>query len=261
VWLIVYYHIAHIVGVLPYGLPTENYTFAGLGLGEIGVLILIFVSGAMIQYTAKPLLKPADVFSFYKHRLLRIYPVFWAALILSVILYRTTYTQWEWTGFAGFKGMEIVNGSAWFITVIIILYLLFPLLTASIKKYPMLSIGILYALQYFFNVSMRYNANLLWFVFVFSLGVFVVQNNWYPKFAYNNYFLKDCSDLTFYVFLIHYPILINIVGAVSFYSYTIFGTLPSNIYYAMIIAMMAMINASVIFMYADRWLQTKINTT
>jgi peptidoglycan/LPS O-acetylase OafA/YrhL len=120
-----------------------------------------------------------------------------------------------------------INASLWFISLIVVLYLIYPLLTGLIKKHPhfvLISTGIIsFGLAWTFN-TFHIGANTAWwspssYLVWFSLGIFIVQREMYPQIQHSSQILKYMSDLSFPIFLMHQTLLIytsyNIISGVA----------------------------------------------
>ena len=195
-------------------------------LGVIGVAILIFISGAVLEYSQKRLETTDDIATFYVKRLFRIYPAFWMSFLLGLLFIPKGYDlspvriMVEFTGFTAWTGYwgGLINSVGWFVGLIITLYFLYPFLSASIRKYPVLMLvliaGVEITARYAISAGMSPDLGLLperWLPFCnfleFGLGIWIVQRGIYPKQTYDNPALRAAADISFYVFLIHYPLL------------------------------------------------------
>ena len=95
--------------------------------GHIGVDIFFFVSGFGLMagwYKKRP-----TILHFYKRRFLRIMPIYWLFLIINLILLALSGKHWNYgsiiVDFTGF-GFFIGTGGNWFISAILLCYLIFP---------------------------------------------------------------------------------------------------------------------------------------
>jgi peptidoglycan/LPS O-acetylase OafA/YrhL len=198
-----------------------------LNPGSIGVAILIFVSGAVLEYAHPKLENFDDIYKFYVKRLFRIYPAFWMSLIIALtyspnllITLPPTKIFTQFTGFNAWTGQWSgpLNSVGWFIGLIVVLYFLYPFLSASIRKYPYIMLILIAAVEIFaryFLYTIPFPNKMIfpgiqsekWIPFCnfleFGLGIFIVQQNFYPKWTYDNRWLWFFAELSFYVFLIH----------------------------------------------------------
>lgn len=217
--LIVFYHIAIVYNWVPFSRENLFFNIFYMNPGMIGVALMIFVSGAVLEYSHRSL---SDLGGFYVKRLFRIYPAFWMSMIIGLICAPGLATLpplrilLEFTGFntwsGGWGGQ--INSVGWFVGLIVALYFLYPSLSSSIKKYPYFMLVFIAFTETFFRFALnvwdvpifgRYPdrwlpvCNLL----EFSLGIWMVQQNAYPKWTYGGGGVFVLAELSFYVFLIH----------------------------------------------------------
>jgi hypothetical protein len=119
-------------------------------------------------------------------------------------------------GFSAWGGWfsGALNPVGWFIELIVILYFLYPFLSASIRKYPYLMLFLIAVVE----IVTRSYVNIIgvpalgiwpdkWLpmcnLLEFCLGVWVVQQGFYPKWTYDNAVVFFLAEISFYVFLIH----------------------------------------------------------
>jgi peptidoglycan/LPS O-acetylase OafA/YrhL len=200
--------------------------------GTIGVFLFLFASGLSLTYSHPQLVSWTDLKNFYKKRLLRIYPAYWIGGIGFVLcMYPWLLNQtFDWldiakiaSGFQAFGALTAadhygkLNGTLWFIGVIVTMYIAFPILLYIIKKHPHISIAGLFAVSF---LSRYYLANYSpyflptnWFplcsVFEFGLGIYLVTVGLVPRIVSNG-LTKYLSNISFYVFLINSPLLIRL---------------------------------------------------
>jgi peptidoglycan/LPS O-acetylase OafA/YrhL len=114
-------------GFLSYFLSFIKYT------GYLGVDIFFFVSGFGLMVGRCK--KKYSIYSFYKRRFLRIMPMFWFFLSLSIVLFGMTRnlssTLIEYTGISF---LLLHDFNQWFINAIIFCYLIFPFYAHFIEK-------------------------------------------------------------------------------------------------------------------------------
>ncbi len=126
--------------------PADFFTgwpLAGTIYGYAGISSFFIISGIGLTYSQ--VRKERDWKEFFRTRVLRIYPLYWAVLVLTLVtLYH--YEPGRYfdpvsillhflglhTLFAPY--MQDMNGPLWFIGAVIQLYLLFPLLYWVLKK-------------------------------------------------------------------------------------------------------------------------------
>ena len=223
--MIVFYHIAQVLkwSLFCYEPPVFHIFY--LNPGVIGVAILIFVSGAMLEYSHPKLETVDEVSEFWVKRLFRIYPTFWMSMVIGLVcvpyLISTLYPFTIFLEFAGFNTWSghwggVINGMGWFVGLIVTLYFCYPFLSASIRKYPYLMLFLIA----FVEIFSRYVLTAVWTPWPlgsypdrflpfcnfleFGLGIFIVQQNSFPKWTYDNRWIWCAAELSFYVFLINY---------------------------------------------------------
>lgn len=192
------------------------------GIGMFGVILFIITSGAVLEYNYGSM-EWRQIPRFLLKRIKRIYPIYWVSLALGLmvkpILLKSNFIDIlsQFSGFNAFTGKwgGPINTVGWFIGLIICLYALFPLLSHLCKKNPEIfiafSLFVSLSSRFYFSISGDKTDAVRWFplcaLFEFSLGIYIIKRELYPKLVNNSKTISWLSDLTFYVFLIHYPIL------------------------------------------------------
>jgi len=198
--------------------PLNIYTS---GLQGFAVFGMIFVSGAVLEYNYRGLERISGYSQFLFRRFIRLYPAFWMSLILGIILFPAVAQQniagvlFEFTGFFVIlgKGPGIINIMGWFIAAIFSLYILYPWFSQLVRRYQFGCI-IALCLITWGSRSLVLTYNLIpldlfwrWFplfnAFEFCLGIYLVQNAWYPKKENVYPLIRMLADLSFYVFIFH----------------------------------------------------------
>jgi len=117
--------------------------------------------------------------------------------------------------FAGEWGGPI-NSSSWFIGLIIILYMIYPFVAHLIRAHGYIALLALLIVsiwsRWFFGQEIDPAIRVTeWFplcrIFEFALGIFIVEKGLYPKALTNSKPIYLLSNLSFYLFLIHIPLL------------------------------------------------------
>jgi len=131
-----FFNTYHLVWFLPlYGM---------LHLGGLGVILFLIASGAALTYNQYNFNDVKNILIFYYKRLVRVYPAMWLSTLFTFLLLPSSFQNIhyiklleELTGFYYYfnKTTPIINSSIWFIGLIIILYILYPLLYNIIRKY------------------------------------------------------------------------------------------------------------------------------
>jgi peptidoglycan/LPS O-acetylase OafA/YrhL len=198
-----------------------------IDVGSIGVWMFIFASGASLAFRRYSFDSLKSVGRFYGNRLLRIYPIYWVAVIFSTMIMPVTsaltlsdYVRW----FSGFQiffitdnSWEKINSSYWFIGLIICLYFLFPIIYSAMNRHPHVSLLSLFLINAVSSVIVwnysRFVGVTDWFplcqIFDFGLGIYLVQRwsglrMW--KFT-SGRTIAFASELVFYVYLVHGPLM------------------------------------------------------
>ena len=127
---------------------------ANIYIGAFGVSLFFIISGAALMYVYD---NKIEIPKFYKKRLMGIYPMFWMAFIFAAI-YRYHLQGTLGSGapiknfiytvlgidmyVANFGIVTFAQVGEWFIAVIIMMYLLFPLLRWAVRKNPIIAFGV-----------------------------------------------------------------------------------------------------------------------
>ena len=211
--------------------PETDSLYFSLGYfdyGAIGVTLFLVASGLGLAASKPALTNLSDLKNFYKTRLLRIYPSYWLfGLGFTIMLFPSLLNQignvdlWRlMTGFQSWGATNAeqyygqINGTLWFIEIIVCMYLVFPLLYYLIKKKPKATIVVLFVIsavsQFYFISYTNYFQPYSWIplckVFEFGLGIFIIVKGKYPK-TQSNWLVKYLSNISFYIFLTNSTLL------------------------------------------------------
>jgi peptidoglycan/LPS O-acetylase OafA/YrhL len=224
IFLVIIAHIGqkHNISILNCACGVQDFYF--VSFGGIGVTIFLIVSGAALR------LSNSQVISYKKFiikRLCRIYPAYWCSLIiillgsaakshmLTLIPMDLILSITAMYAFAGEWGGPINSGS-WFIGLIVILYMIYPFVAYLIRAHGNAALLALLIVsiwsRWFFgqeiDPAIRATEWLpLCRIFEFALGIFIVEKGLYPKALTNSKPIYLLSNLSFYLFLIHIPLL------------------------------------------------------
>lgn len=187
--------------------------------------MFFFISGVSIQYNYSNI---KSIKIFYLKRLIRLYPALWMSVIIGLIIMQRGAIPidiakifWSLSGIWLLFRVPVLNPQTWFLGTIILFYLIFPFLSKAISGRPiamMISILVLSSSSvYLLNIYPIYRTSPEWGffdvmtasafplsnLFIFSLGVFLVQGNLFPNTSHNMRLLSFVSELTYPVYLIH----------------------------------------------------------
>jgi peptidoglycan/LPS O-acetylase OafA/YrhL len=226
--------VGHLAFVLSWSLVNFSLPVRGgilwLSLGSLGVYTILFVSGAVLEYSYQS--KRIRLRDFYVKRFIRIYPAAWVALVFALIVTPSILQSLSFrdviltaSGYIAVFGAANgpIPGLWWFIGLITTMYLLFPLLSGFIDYNQYLAMAVIALVTFSsiiiisaFHLGPYPGTNISWTylfplcnVFEFSLGIYVMKKGWYPGNISLNSLLAYAADLSFFIFLYHF-ILIGI---------------------------------------------------
>lgn len=233
------------------GLYNGNY-------GTIGVSIFLFASGLSLAVSYGDISTKEQLVDFYKKRLVRIYPPYWMAVLFAVVMdpnvihihfsmiallrVVTGFQSLGATTQAEFYG--VINSSLWFISLILSLYILAPIVIYAMHRHPHISIVsllvIAIASSYYFGSgvgsdlsfgSIFWGGN-HWFplsrIFEFGFGMYLIRTGLYPKTS-SNIVVACLGNLSFYIYLVHVPLLYLL--SASFILFVIAVLFVSSMFY------------------------------
>ena len=171
---VVFAHFAYML------VTNADFLFPLSIIAGVGVDLFLFMSGYGL--TVGMLKKPLPIFEFYKRRVIKIFIPFWVALILLFaanaifldIHYTVPYMIQSFLGwFPTAEGFDDVNSPFWYITWMMMFYVLFPLVFST--KRPWLSAIILAVIATLIGVYNPLNMGDNWLhrlhTVAFSLGI------------------------------------------------------------------------------------------
>jgi Acyltransferase family len=171
-----------------YSLPvciSSNYA-------KVCVAIFILLSGYSLASTVKD--KPIGLMAFYKRRLSRLYMNYWLIAIIFISIgilfgYRPLESVFptapylklflQMTGFHMFiddVGLGF-NPTWWFMSTILALYVLFPLIYYMVKKFGLWFLFACFFLNFPPNEAGKWFMLLIVWLFTFSLGIYLARTN------------------------------------------------------------------------------------
>ena len=171
---VVFAHFAYML------VTNADFLFPLSIIAGVGVDLFLFMSGYGL--TVGMLKKPLPIFEFYKRRVIKIFIPFWVAIILIFaanaifldIHYTVPYMIQSLLGwFPTAEGFDDVNSPFWYITWMMMFYVLFPLVFST--KRPWLSAIILAVIATLIGVYNPLNMGDNWLhrlhTVAFSLGI------------------------------------------------------------------------------------------
>lgn len=227
-------------------------------LGNWGVIIFIIVSGAVIEYTYGPKLSSNFNYrNFMEKRLIRIYPAYWLSLGLAIafdkVFLNLPVSPVEFlksfTGFQTYFQEQVlggeINGVGWFVGLIVVMYLLYPMLSKILKEYGFPALFFIILLSYFIGMSLPVGAQNTpyWCPLArlsdFTLGIYIIQKGAYPRYETKSQVIKFLSDLSFPMFL------------TNFFLARMFRILPDGNYINVVVYIFALFFFSLVIYYFD----------
>jgi len=209
---------------IPLAVPFVLPILGRLSWAQIGVYIMIFVSGAALAYTYRPDSVRGNLGEFYFKRFARIYPAGWVAFLFALIIFPlntgaltilntfaviTQTTAW----FGLFNG----PGGYWFLGLILSLYLMYPFIDRFISWQPEIALYSLIAISIISEIVIWMSGFWIfgierWFPLcnlgIFGAGIYCVRRGFYPKFTTENTIFIYLAEVSFFVYLYHYYIYV-----------------------------------------------------
>ena len=221
-------------------------TAFSLYLGAYGVSLFFIVSGAVLMYMYGD--KEIELGTYFKKRFLGIYPMFWLAFALFFVIKWFRYPHFQQgirrgtilftllgiDGQVGIYTPTFYMLGEWFLTVIIVLYVLFPILKKMLLRQPALTFLVFLALTlwsayhwnddvlamdaFFFHripefllgmIFVRYIKKVRWYLLIPSIGVLA----WLG--------IEQCPEM-------NYMLRILLVGTSSFLVWTFLLSFPKG---------------------------------
>ena len=201
--------------------------FIPASLGNIGVLFFFMRSGYLLYYSKKNSWR-----AFYKKRILKIIPALFVfttiTVLISLLIFNKVIFLKEGKisltnffansfGIQHLLNIDGLNGSTWFISVILLFYLFFPLIVWIVNKnlksiIPLfllimsLLIIILFALSKAVIFSHSYLRHLYYYLILFISGIlFAKYENYIIKIKY----FKTFSTILFFYVLFYFYFMIK----------------------------------------------------
>ncbi len=226
--------LQHVEGYFPY-ISNLNQSigfrlgdFYNANFGTLGVSIFLLASGFSLGISYGDIGSKVTLANFYKKRVLRIYPAYWLAVFFAVMMnigvIHENLSAIDYVKIvSGFQALwaktpsdfyGVINGNLWFISLILSLYILAPIVIFAVKRHPHISILSLLliatASSYYFGQGALFFRGIDWCplprIFDFGLGVYLMRIGLYPKWR-SNTVAAYLGNISFYIYLISAPLL------------------------------------------------------
>lgn len=180
-----------------------NSTVYHVYYGPIGISIFLFASGLSLTFNYPQIDSWQALKTFYSKRVMRIYPAYYIAIVFAVVMNPSTLNiKFSFLDyFKLFTGLQSINavtiqdfygyvsGPFWFLTVVLMMYAMFPFLLYVIKKHPHVSISALFLIsfvsRYYLGMDTTHFRLIDWFplcrVFEFVLGIYFIRLGFFFK--------------------------------------------------------------------------------
>ncbi|WP_414468702.1 acyltransferase family protein [Methanobacterium sp. ACI-7] len=239
--LIVLCHIPHFIKISSY---QNNLDSISLIFAQIGLCLFFFVSGFILYYNYNSFKSTKSIINFYNKRLKRIFPLYWAALFLFTIW--TLYTYGSLivgtytisipayiSTIAGLQEFFFTEGQQtylWFISVLIMYYLIYPLIIRPKKLINMLSLSSAIFITAFI-VHLNFNLieiSFFKYYWIFIGGILLCL----IKYDKNQIFSNNYLDYLAFSFLL----LVSLIISKKFYNfnYLLISFVPCIIIYVIL---------------------------
>jgi peptidoglycan/LPS O-acetylase OafA/YrhL len=225
---------------------------------KICVPIFLFLSGYGLGINY---MKHLDVKSFYKKRLIKIYTFYWFVILISFIVGITLFKDqvalmlgnnflnasiklmMTFTGLQYVFGYMGFNPSWWFISELIVCYLVFPFVREGINKYN--TYFLLFSLIFcnlivLLPVSLLNLNKIVFYIFPFIFGVYVRKNNILTKI----YYLLKESSLKIYFNFLTLVIMLALFYVQSIYKLNSYGLIATN-FSAYVVIILLLVNKDI----------------
>jgi peptidoglycan/LPS O-acetylase OafA/YrhL len=206
----------------------ETIQIDQLGVGFVslsGLSIFFFISGFLLSQTDSVIHSKKDIKKFYMKKFIRIFPLYWVALTSLIFIFGilqinpghvSSYNFSLYNlllHFFGLQGIFPYNSiqSMWFVGVIILFYLLYPIIiyfSKNLIEIFVISSFILFliVILHFFFGLIEYNA--LWYYPIFISGIFINRLVYSSKKIIDETLLKRIIILNSILFLIIFLVLV-----------------------------------------------------
>lgn len=228
--LIVFYHLPHDLGIYPANVivqtPLSSFVSEVFSLGgTIGLTLFFFLSGFAIDLNNKGIASQADIMAFFRKRAKRIYPLYWVAVALNLVIFLALVPQLHLDVsqalatfppevgrydslssvviiFLGAQGLLYprfigLEGN-WFIGTILICYLLYPIIAYFGKnnalRITLVSIAVFCGLlAVHFTLNVVGDTRLYTFFGIFVAGIIASRANLFRSGAVEKRIAAPCA--------------------------------------------------------------------
>jgi peptidoglycan/LPS O-acetylase OafA/YrhL len=180
IMIVIAHTVYYVTTPLLYGVISDLFFYLVL----FGLSLFFFVSGFVLYYSHDGIETTADMVAFWKKRVIRIYPLYWLALVSSLVLetyhIETNLVDVSFSGMliqlSGLQSLlapRFINPifTIWFVGVILIFYLIYPLIVYPSRDAAHLLLTSFAMLLPF--VVMRLAFDIIDFRFFMYYGIFV----------------------------------------------------------------------------------------
>lgn len=181
-------------------------------VSKVCVSIFLILSGYGIYESTK---NEFDIKKTYSKHLAKIYVNYWYIIMVSLIIgflfFRNNLLQMlpqnhpylgiilSLSGLQYLVGYKGFNPSWWFISVTIVLYLLYPIFRCLLEKYNFKFF--LISILFLFAVNIPYIGNTVFWFFPFIFGMYISKNN-ILSIIYNIFYKNYCFIILFLLFVV-----------------------------------------------------------
>lgn len=208
---------------------------------NFGLGLFFFISGYLLYHNNPGISSVRGVFDFYRKRVFRIYPLYWVALLISIICFAYLgmyyYNPNDFSPgivVANFLGLQFVTGTTvstfWFVGVILVFYALYPLLVAVAKRprdIALASVGVTAIILGAYALFNQIDSRLYLYLMVFAAGIIARKAGIFETGKVDKYVpaLAVCLVSTLAVeafifsggyFAVHSISVMNVLGTLTF---------------------------------------------
>lgn len=179
--LIVLSHLELYLNVQP-----NKLSFISMVIAQVGLVLFFFVSGFVLYYNYTSLNSIQGISNFYYKRLIRIYPLYWAAILAFVLVFFQS-SQYSYVFHNMMLMLYLITGTQeifytnglltyfWFISIIILYYFIYPIIIRAKNLIDFIFISsllflVIYVIHIGFNII---EINFFKYYWTFIIGIAV----------------------------------------------------------------------------------------